>query len=148
MQHFYRATTRHPKTMVALFVLLAAFCALCQPLIAVNYDMNDYLPPETASTVALDAMDAEYDGGVPNARVMVRNVTIPEAMAYKQALEKIDGVTSVVWLDDAASVEQPLETLDQDTVSGYYQDGAALFSVTIAEDKRIPRFVRSARYAG
>ena len=137
MQHFYRATTRHPKTMVALFVLLAAFCALCQPLIAVNYDMNDYLPPETTSTVALDAMDAEYDGGVPNARVMVRNVTIPEAMAYKQALEKIDGVTSVVWLDDAASVEQPLETLDQDTVSGYYQDGAALFSVTIAEDKRI-----------
>ncbi len=137
MQHFYRATTRHPKTMVALFVLLAAFCTLCQPLIAVNYDMNDYLPPETASTVALDAMDAEYDGGVPNARVMVRNVTIPEAMAYKQALEKIDGVTSVVWLDDAASVEQPLETLDQDTVSGYYQDGAALFSVTIAEEKRI-----------
>ena len=137
MQHFYRATTRHPKTMVALFVLLAAFCALCQPLIAVNYDMNDYLPPETASTVALDAMDAEYDGGVPNARVMVRNVTIPEAMAYKQALEKIDGVTSVVWLDDAASVEQPLETLDQDTVSSYYQDGAALFSVTIADDKRI-----------
>ena len=137
MQHFYRATTRHPKTMVALFVLLAAFCALCQPLIAVNYDMNDYLPPETASTVALDAMDAEYDGGVPNARVMVRNVTIPEARASKQALEKIDGVTSVVWLDDAASVEQPLETLDQDTVSGYYQDGAALFSVTIAEDKRI-----------
>lgn len=137
MQHFYRATTRHPKTMVALFVLLAAFCALCQPLIAVNYDMNDYLPPETASTVALDAMDAEYDGGVPNARVMVRNVTIPEAMAYKQALEKIDGVTSVVWLDDAASVEQPLETLDQNTVSGYYQDGAALFSVTIADDKRI-----------
>ena len=137
MQHFYRATTRHPKTMVALFVLLAVFCALCQPLIAVNYDMNDYLPPETASTVALDAMDAEYDGGVPNARVMVRNVTIPEAMAYKQALEKIDGVTSVVWLDDAASVEQPLETLDQDTVSSYYQDGAALFSVTIAEEKRI-----------
>ena len=137
MQHFYRATTRHPKTMVIIFVLLAVFCALCQPLIAVNYDMNDYLPPETASTVALDAMDAEYDGGVPNARVMVRNVTIPEAMAYKQKLEAIDGVTSVTWLDDAASVEQPLETLDQDTVSSYYQDGAALFSVTIADDKRI-----------
>lgn len=46
-------------------------------------------------------------------------------------------MTSVTWLDDAASVEQPLETLDQDTVSGYYQDGAALFSVTIAEDQRI-----------
>lgn len=137
MHHFYRATTRHPKTVVLIFILIAVFCALCQPLIAVNYDMNDYLPPDTASTLALNAMDAEYDGGVPNARVMVKNVTVPEALSYKRALEAIDGVTSVTWLDDAAKVEQPLETLDQDTVSSYYQDGAALFSVTIAEDKRI-----------
>ena len=137
MHSFYRAATRHPKTMVLIFVLLAAACALCKPLIAVNYDMNDYLPPDTASTLALDAMDAEYDGGVPNARVMVKNVSVPEALSYKEKLEAIDGVTGVTWLDDAANVQQPLETLDQDTVSSYYQDGAALFSVTIAEDKRI-----------
>ena len=137
MHSFYRAATRHPKTMVLLFALLAAACALYKPLIAVNYDMNDYLPPDTASTLALDAMDAEYDGGVPNARVMVKNVSVPEALAYKEKLEAIDGVTGVTWLDDAANVQQPLETLDQDTVSSYYQDGVALFSVTIAEDKRI-----------
>ncbi len=137
MHSFYRAATRHPKTMVLIFVLLAAACALCKPLIAVNYDMNDYLPPDTASTLALDAMDAEYDGGVPNARVMVKNVSVPEALSYKEKLEAIDGVTGVTWLDDAANVQQPLETLDQDTVSSYYQDDAALFSVTIAEDKRI-----------
>ncbi|MDO4385633.1 MAG: MMPL family transporter [Clostridia bacterium] len=137
MHRFYRAATRYPKTVVLFFLLLAVVCALCKPLIAVNYDMNDYLPPDTASTLALDAMDAEYDGGVPNARVMVRNVTIPEALAYKQKLEAIDGVTSVTWLDDAADVRQPLETLDADTVSSYYQNGAALFSVTIADGKRI-----------
>ena len=137
MRTFYRATTRCPKTVVLIFILLATVCALLKPMIGVNYDMNDYLPPDTASTRALDAMDAEYDGGVPNARVMVKNVTIPEALDCKRALEAIDGVTGVTWLDDAANVEQPLETLDQDTVSSYYQDGAALFSVTIAEDKRI-----------
>ena len=137
MRSFYRATTSHPKTVVLFFIVLAALCALCKPLIAVNYDMNDYLPPDTASTLTLDAMNAEYDGGVPNARVMVKNVTIPEALAYKQALAAIDGVTNVVWLDDAANVNQPLETLDESTVSSYYQNGAALFSVTIAEDKRI-----------
>ena len=137
VRRFYRATTRRPKAVVLIFVVLAAICALCKPLIAVNYDMNDYLPPDTASTRALDAMDAEYDGGVPNARVMVKDVTIPEALRCKAALEAVDGVTSVTWLDDAANVEQPLETLDQDTVSSYYQDGAALFSVTIADDQRI-----------
>ena len=36
MHSFYRATTRHPKTMVLLFALLAAACALCKPLIPVN----------------------------------------------------------------------------------------------------------------
>ena len=114
MRTFYRAMTRCLKTVVLIFILLTAVCALIKPLIAVNYDMNDSLPPDTASTRALDAMDAEYDGGVPNARVMVKNVTVPEALDYKRALEAIDGVTSVTWLD-----------------------GAALFSVTIAEDKRI-----------
>ena len=84
MHSFYRATTRYPKAVVAIFVVIAALCALCKPLIAVNYDMNDYLPPDTSSTLALNAMDAEYDGGVPNARVMVKNVTIPEALAYKR----------------------------------------------------------------
>ena len=137
MHSFYRATTRRPKFVVFIFLILAAGCAVLQPLIAVNYDMNDYLPPDTASTLALDAMDAEFDGGVPNARVMIQDVTVPEALSYKAAQEAIDGVTSVTWLDDAANVDQPLETLDQDTVSSYYQDGAALFSVTIAEDKRI-----------
>ena len=114
MRTFYRAMTRCPKTVGLIFILLTAVCALIKPLIAVNYDMNDSLPPDTASTRALDAMDVEYDGGVSNARVMVKNVTVPEALDYKRALEAIDGVTSVTWLD-----------------------GAALFSVTIAEDKRI-----------
>ena len=38
MRNFYRATTSHPKLIVLLFVLLALFCALYKPLIAVNYD--------------------------------------------------------------------------------------------------------------
>lgn len=137
MQKFYRVTTKHPKLVVILFVLLAACGALCKPLVAVNYDMNDYLPAETASTIALEAMEEAYGGGIPNARVMVKNVTIPEALHYKEQLEAVDGVTAVTWLDDAVNVYQPLETLDQDTVSAYYKDDAALFSVTIEDSKRI-----------
>ncbi len=99
--------------------------------------MNDYLPEDSASTVALDLMEEEFDGGIPNARVMVENVTIPEALQYKADIEAIDGVTDVTWLDDVVSIEQPLETMDSHTVEDYYKDGNALFSVTIAEDKRI-----------
>lgn len=99
--------------------------------------LNDYLPDKSASTQALDLMENEYDGGIPNARVMVQNVSVPQALEYKEKLLAVDGVTDVTWLDDAASVTVPLETIDTDTAETYYKDGNALFSVTVDEDKRI-----------
>lgn len=137
MKKFYRAVVGHPGLVIAVFAILFVVCGLCQSSILVDYDMNDYLPEESASTVALDLMQEEFDGGIPNARVMVEQVTIPEALQYKADIEAIDGVTDVTWLDDVVSIEEPLETMDSRTVEDYYKDGSALFSVTIAEDKRI-----------
>lgn len=137
MTKFYRHIVNHQKLIIAIFLILVVVCAVCKQFVAVNYDMNDYLPPESASTQALDKMEQEYDGGIPNARVMVQNVSVPEALEYKEKLLSVDGVTDVTWLDDVASVTVPLETLDADTVETYYKDGNALFSVTIEKEKRI-----------
>ena len=137
MARFYRRIVNHQKLIIAVFLILFLICACCKQFIAVNYDMNDYLPPESASTQALDLMEREYEGGIPNARVMIQNVSVPQALEYKEKLLVVDGVTDVTWLDDAASVTVPLETLDTDTVETYYKDGNALFSVTIDDEKRI-----------
>lgn len=137
MRQFYSKIVNHPKLIFTCFIAAFLICAVCQSFIAVNYDMNDYLPPDSASTIALDTMDAEYEGGIPNARVMVTNVSIPEALAYKEKLLAVDGVTDVTWLDDTANIHQPLSFIDTDTVETYYKDDTALFSVTIAEEKRI-----------
>ena len=102
-----------------------------------DYDMNDYLPENSPSTVALDLMDEEFGSGVPNARVMIKNVTVPQALEYKEKLKAVDGVTDVTWLDDSVSTNIPLETIDQDTLDTYYVDQNALFSVTIDEEKRV-----------
>ena len=137
MTKFYRCIVRHRKIIISVFLIVFAVCFVCRRLVAVNYDMNDYLPKKSPSTQALELMDSEYDGGIPNARVMVRGVTVPQALEYKERLLSAEGVTDVTWLDDAASVTVPLETLDSDTAETYYKDGNALFSVTIDEDKRI-----------
>ncbi len=137
MTRFYKCIVNHQKSVITVFLILFAVCAVCQQFVAVNYDMNDYLPSGSASTQALDLMEREYDGGIPNARVMVQNVSVPQALEYKEKLLGVDGVSDVTWLDDVASVTVPLETLDADTVESYYKDGNVLFSVTIDEDKRI-----------
>ncbi|MCD8376635.1 MAG: MMPL family transporter [Oscillospiraceae bacterium] len=134
MRRFYTGVVRHPKLVWFVFAALFVVCLLCQSLVGVNYDIKDYLPASSASTLALDVMEQEYGGGIPNARVLVEDVTVPEALEYKALLEQVEGVSSVSWLDDAADLTQPLEWIDQDTLETYYQDGGALFSVTIEEE--------------
>lgn len=137
MKKFYKQVVNHPKTILVIFILASIICLVCKQFVAVDYDMNDYLPADSPSTIALDVMDKEYDGGVPNARVMVKNVNLPKALEYKEKLSTIDGVTDITWLDDAADITEPLETMDTESVENYYKDGNALFSITIDENKRI-----------
>jgi predicted RND superfamily exporter protein len=137
VRKFYKVIVNHPKTIIAAFVATFIVCLICKQMVSVNYDMNDYLPENCPSTVSLTVMESEFEGGIPNARVMIYDVTIPQALLYKEKLSKIGGVTDVVWLDDAADLTQPLEIMDTETVETYYKDNAALFTVTIEENSRI-----------
>lgn len=123
----------HKKTILVLFIAIAAICAVLQPFVAVNYNMVDYLPPDAQSTKALAIMQEEFATDMPNASVMVKNVSIEEALEYKQKLAEVSGVDSVLWLDDVMDLKEPIETADAGTVEGYYKDGNALYTVTIAD---------------
>lgn len=137
MKKFYSWVVNNPKKILVFFITLAVAGAIMQSYVAVNYDMKDYLPKGSPSTVSMDKMKEEFDGGIPNARVMVKDVTIPEALEYKEHLEELEGVTDVMWLDDSINIYQPIEIADVDTVETFYKDNAALFTVTIDEDMRI-----------
>ena len=136
-EKFFRGVVKHKRLILIVFFIVTIFSALCKPLVSVNYDMNDYLPDDTSSTVSLNVMENEFKGGIPNGRIMVSNITIPEAIGIKDKLEAIDGVDEVMWLDDVANIKEPLETIDNDIIRDYYIDGNALFTVTIDEHKRI-----------
>lgn len=134
MRKFYTGVVKCRKPIIVFFVVAAVICALLGNMVGVNYDINDYLPEDTASTVSLEIMEDEFDGGIPNARVMIKDVSIPQALEYKEQLENVEGVTDVMWLDDAVDIHVPMETVDQDTVESYYKDNTALFTVTIREE--------------
>lgn len=137
MRKFYQAIVNNPKKILVCFLLMAVIGAVLRGMVGVNYDMTDYLPEDTASTVSLEVLEEEFEGGIPNARVMVKNVTIPEALEYKEKILTCEGVTDVTWLDDAADILQPIETMDTDTVETYYKDNAALFSVVIEDGRQV-----------
>ncbi len=134
MRKFYSVVIKLRYVIMTIFIALTAVCAVARQYVAVNYDMNDYLPEDSESTVALDIMGQEFDGEIPNARVMVQNVSYREALEYKEKLEAVEGVSAVTWLDDSLPLDIPIEILDEDTINSYYKDNNALFSVTISED--------------
>ncbi len=123
----------HKKLVVAVFLTATALCTAFWPFVNVNYNMVDYLPEDAQSTKALRLMEEEFEGGVPGTRVMIKDVSIQEALDYKEKLGQIEGVSSVLWLDDAADLKTPLEVMDQKTVETYYKDNTALFSVAIED---------------
>ncbi|MDD7281361.1 MAG: MMPL family transporter [Erysipelotrichaceae bacterium] len=137
MKKFYESILNHKKFILTLFLTLFVISLFCSRLVGVNYDITDYLPENTKSTVSINVMEEEFDGGIPNARVMIKDVTIPEALEYKDKLEAIDGVSEVTWLDDTVDITVPLDTLDSATVESYYKNNAALFTLTLEENKRI-----------
>lgn len=137
MRKLYRRIVDHPKLVISLFCVILAVCAVSRQFISVNYDMNDYLPEDSASTTALDIMEEEYDSGIPNARVMLKDVTIAEALDYKEQIENVDGVSAVTWLDDVESVTEPMSFMDEGNLDTYYKDGNALLTITIEEEKRL-----------
>ena len=99
--------------------------------------MNDYLPQDTASTLALDKMHEEFSGEIPNARVMLNDVSVPEVLEYKEKIKQVAGVEEVTWLDNVVNIAQPLDSFDKKTVETYYQEKYALLTLTITEDKNI-----------
>jgi predicted RND superfamily exporter protein len=132
-----RIIVKHKKPVLIFFGLLAAV-SICMLLgTSVNYNIIDYLPADAPSTKAMSVMNEEFTQAVPNARVMLKDVSMREALEYKQRLTEIEGVSDVLWLDDVMDVNIPIETADPDVIETYYKNGDALISLTIREGDEI-----------
>lgn len=134
MDKFIEAVLRKRVIVLTVFAVLLILSAVCSTMVHINYNLMDYLPDDSPSTLALDIMNEQYEKGAPNARIMVKDTTIPEALAYKNQISKIHGVDDIMWLDDAENIYEPVEFMDADTVADYWAQNCALFNVTLDED--------------
>lgn len=135
MNRYTTFILKHRKWIISVFLILAVVCAGLSTMVGVNYSFTDYLPDDAPSTKALDTMNEEYNQSIPNMRVLIYDVSIPEALSYKEKLEDVEGVEEVTWLDDSINIYEPLEMADQDTIDSWYKNEDALYSVTVSSDE-------------
>lgn len=135
MERLSNAIIKNRKSVFLVFLIICVISAISSLFVAVNYNMVDYLPPDAQSTTAIQIMESEYGAEIPNVRIMLTDVSIQDALDYKEKFSRLDGVTSITWLDDiiglATLKTTPLEILDPSLLTSYYKDKHALMSLSI-----------------
>lgn len=124
----------HTKLIMSVFILLVIITGLMIPLVRINYNMTDYIPEEAPSTISLHVMEEEFTQSVPNARILLEGVSIPEAKAIKDQLLALPEVNEVLWLDDVTDIYQPEHFMDQSMLGQYYRGEDALLQANVDLD--------------
>lgn len=123
----------HKRTFIEkMFIILFIISILCVPLVGVNYDLTKYLPESAPSSKALDIMEKEFT--YPGmGRVLLEDVSIYEAKAIKDKIEKVDGVDMVLWCDTKENIYGSGAFIDYSSITDYYKDGDAYMDITFLE---------------
>ena len=129
LAHFIVHKGRHIERF---FVAAVIVCAVCYPFVGVNYDLSKYLPDFAPTKQALDVMEEEF--GYPGmARIMIKDVTLPEARTIRQKIADVDGVDLIVGPDMATNV-YAMDSFTENALSDkFYKDGNAVYQI-IFED--------------
>lgn len=135
MERLVNGILKYKKSILVFFILATVISLFTSSMVNINYNIMDYLPEEAPSTKALDVMNEEYDKGAANVRVVLKDVSIVDALKYKEKIKKVNGVDDIQWLDDVVNIKEPLELQNQDTIESWYKNNEALFSITVNEDK-------------
>lgn len=129
MAHFI---VQRGRIIEKIFIAMTILCAVCYPFVGVNYDLSKYLPDFAPTKQALDVMEKEF--GYPGmARIMVKDVTLPEARTIRQRISRVDGVDLVVGPNLAANVYSTDAFIKNSLTDRFYKDGNAVYQI-IFED--------------
>ena len=123
---------RKSRAIEKVFIVMVLISAVMAPFVEVNYDLTEYLPDSVESRQGLNIMEDTF--GYPGtARVMIKDVTMYEAKAYKDRLEKVDGVDRILWLDTGTNVFSGEGFIDYTSIDQYYKDDCAVMDVIFEE---------------
>ncbi len=128
----------HHKLIEILFLVVLVASVLCIPLIRINYDLTEYLPADAPAKQAITKMEEEF--GYPGTgRLMLENVTIYEAKAYKDRIEAVEGVDTVLWCDTNTDIFQAGSFINYDEITDFYKDNCAVMNVTFVHGDTDPK---------
>ncbi|MCF7931471.1 MAG: MMPL family transporter, partial [Acholeplasmataceae bacterium] len=113
-------------------LLLASFLFI--PKTTTNYDLTIYLPDDSGTKQGLEIIKNEFSEESA-IQILVMDVTSQNLITLMNSIESVSLVKQVIWLDDYVDLSiVPIEFIDAQTLSPFYQDGDALFTIIFDAD--------------
>lgn len=137
IDRLFRASLNHPKGVLAAALLLCVACALCIPLVKINYQFSDYLPEDSPSTSSLQTLEDAFGANLPNSYIYAQGIDLMQADALADEFAAIDGVDDLIWLGDVVDIRRPLETYDVDIVKAWKSDEGYLYQIALDSTKSV-----------
>ncbi len=108
-----------------IYIIALIFSVIATNWVKVNNDLADYLPETTETKQGLEVMEKEFVT-FGTAKVMVANISFPDAKELQSEIEGMDGVSQVEFTDEDA---------DQADFVEHYNNGSALYKITFSYDE-------------
>ena len=127
--------SKHPKTIIVAALLLLIPSLLGFIFTRVNYDIMSYLPDTLESVQGEQVLDKTFKNAGMSI-VIVDNMPSKYTAELKSEIEKIDGVSTVLWVDTLADITIPTEILPDVMKEIFYsKDGSKTMMLVQYEEE-------------
>ena len=134
MKKISKFIIKHYKMIFFLFLVASLISGIMILGLKINFSLADYMPDNSKSMQDIKIMSEEYKEPIPNLRAVIKNVSIPEILQFKEKLNKIPEVKLVLWLDRLSNITKPISTIDKSLVDNYYKNNNGLLQISVKTD--------------
>ena len=119
---------KHKYLIILISILLMIPSVIGMAKTRVNYDILSYLPDTLETIKGQDIMVDEYGMGAFS-MVVVENMELKDVQKLEDAYSEIDHVKDVLWYDDVADLNLPVQMIPKKLREGFFKGNATMMIV-------------------
>ncbi|WP_341479699.1 efflux RND transporter permease subunit [Clostridium algidicarnis] len=132
MKKFGEFIAKHRNIVLIVAVLLSIISVFGMVNTKINYDVLTYLPQELDSMKGQNILDDTFASASLSMLIM-DDAEPKEVSRIKEKIQTIEGVDSVLWIDDALDISIPKEILPDDVKKALYSGDSTMMVIKYKE---------------
>lgn len=109
----------HPKMVLIVCLLLIIPAAVSYFNTFINYDILTYLPENLDSVKGEQILDKTFHNAASSI-IICEDMSVKDVQQLKAKIQKVDGVSQVIWADDLCDITVPQEILPDVMKNTFY----------------------------